>query len=271
MINFKLKQIMKTTMNRILAVCLALGAAAAAATAQSTERNWEFATGDSPAMSASGGGQAVLAPGDFASGWIESDAIFGGATGIWDLGRKGTVTLSDSNLLASVSGQSREITVRVTQWVDGGIYADYADVVVPGAVLGTFDGRVTRLGTIGNWVVDETVWIVDAGATVDSVLVTGALNGSLVDAVSVEAAPSIVDPAPTLVVRRLAGEPSRVELSWSSASNDWVVQGREDLSAGDTNAVSWQAIAAPVTVAGERRAIVIDATSGARFFRLSKP
>jgi len=271
MINFKLKRIMKTTMNRILTVCLALGAAAAGATAQSAQRNWEFTTGDSPAMSASGGGEAVLAPGDFASGWIESDAIFGGATGIWDLGRKGKITLSDSNLLASAPGQSREITVRVTQWVDGGIYADYADVVVPGAVLGTFDGRVVRLGTIGNWVVDETLWIVDAGVTLDSVLVTGALSGSLVDSVSVEVSASIVDPAPTLVVRRLAGEPSRVELSWSSAANEWVLQGSDNLSAGGTNAVSWQAVAEPVTVAGQRHATVIDATYGARFFRLSKP
>ncbi len=248
-------------MNRILTVWLAFAAVAAGAA------TWEFTTGANPALSKSGAGRAVLAPGDFADGWIEANGLFGGATGVWDLGRNGTIVLSDPGVLAGMSAQRREITVRVTQWVDGGIYADYADVAVPGAVMETFDGRMARFGTIGGWMEDETVWSVAAGVTTESVVITGASNGSLVDQVSVVVATFTVDPLPVLSVRRLAGGVNRVELSWASSTSDWVVQTSESVS--DAN--GWQALGEAITVTGERHSVVTEATGGARFFRLSKP
>jgi hypothetical protein len=267
MINFEMKRIMKTTMNRVLTVCLVLAAATAVADTRNVQRNWEFHTGANPAVSGSGEGRAVLAPGDFASGWIDTDPIFGGAAGIWDLGRRGTIALSDSNALSRTAGQHRKITVRVTQWVDGGIYADFAEVVVPGATLETFDGRMTRLGTIGGWVADETVWIADAGVSTDTVLLTATLNGTLVDEVSVEVSALVLDPPPSLTIRRLAGDANRVEISWSSAASDWVVEASESV----TDATGWHVVTDPVAVAGERHTTLIDTAGGARFFRLSKP
>lgn len=267
MINLKMKRIMKTNINRIVTVCLAFAAVTAGAAIQSVERTWEFPTSANPAVSVSGGGRVVLAPGDFASGWISTDAMFGGATGVWDLGRRGTITLSDSNLLSARVSQQREITVRVSQWLDGGIYADFAQVAVPGAELVTLDGSLTRLGTIGDWVVDQTVWVAPAGVPAESVVVTGAVSGSLVDDVSVVVTTEVVDTAPALTIRRLAGAANRVELSWSSAATDWVLQANENV----TNAAGWQAIEGPVSVAGERHTAVLDATGIVRFFRLSKP
>ena len=258
---------MNTTMNRILTVCLAFVAVAAGAATQSVQRNWDFTAPASPAPSAPGGGRAVIAPGDFADGWIDSNAIFGGARGVWDLGRQGTVTLSDSNLLSNATGQRRQITVRATQWLDRGIYADFAKVAVPGADMETFNGRLTRLGTIGGWVVDETVWTVEAGVAINAVVVTAAMNGTLLDEVSVEIATSVVDPAPVLAIRQLGGEVNQVELSWSSAVSDWVVQANDNPS----NAAGWQAVAEPVAVTGDLHSTVLSATGGPRFFRLSKP
>lgn len=272
MINFEMKRIMKTTMNqtiinRIATVWLAFAAVTAGAATTSVQRFWEFPTSANPAVSVSGGGRAVLAPGDFASGWIESDGMFGGATGVWDLGLRGTITMSDSNLLSAGVGQRREITVRVSQWLDGGIYAEFAQVAVPGAELATFDGSLTRLGTIGGWVEDQTVWVASAGTPTETVVVTGAASGTLVDDVSVEVTTVIVDVVPVLVIRRLAGGVNQVELSWSSAATDWVLQANDSV----TDAAGWQAIEAPVSVAGERHSAVLDATGMARFFRLSKP
>lgn len=265
--HFKMNRIMNTTMNRILTGCLAFAAITTVTSAQSVHRVWEFPTDANPAVSVAGPGRAGIAPGDFASGWIGSDPVYGTAVGIWDLGRSGTIILTDPAVLGGADSPRREITVRVTQWVDGGIYANFADVAVPGATLATFDERVTRNGTIGGWMEDGTVWSADAGVVTDKVLVTGYVNGSLVDQVSVELRTFTVEPAPALSVRRVSGGMNRVELSWTSAGSGWVVQTSESI----TDVAGWQPLEGSVSVVGDRHSVVAEATGGARFFRLSKP
>src|SRR5436309_2110537 len=66
---------------------------------------WQFVTGASPlAPDVSTGGtgtaSATITPGQFSDGWLEENPVFGYANGVWDLGRSGTITLSNASGLA---------------------------------------------------------------------------------------------------------------------------------------------------------------------------
>ena len=157
--------------------------------------------------------------------------------------------------------------MKVTQWLDGSIYRDYVEVAVPGAELTALDGRVFARGAIGGWVEDETAWIADAGTLADSVVITGARNGTLIDQISIEVLTSVVEAEPALLIRQLAGATSRVQLSWVSAVGGWLLESSGDL----TNTQGWQPVQESITVVGEQHTVAVDADAAARFFRLRKP
>src|SRR5215475_14124467 len=119
----KTKSLMKNPINRNFLVLLA-AAAISILSAQNSSAlaaaayEWRFDTSANPTapeVSAGGGAQAGIAPGQFASGWMSANAILGSAQGIWDLGRLGTITLSNPSGLAGPSGQERLFTVRISQ------------------------------------------------------------------------------------------------------------------------------------------------------------
>src|ERR1035438_4111134 len=125
--------LMKNTINRttvVLAVLAAIATSVWSAQASSgVSYQWQFGSSANPAapdVSPGGAGpaQATIAPGAFASGWMADNAIMGGAQGIWDLGRNGTIILSNPAGLVGDSGQIRLFTIRVVQYQDGGIYSE---------------------------------------------------------------------------------------------------------------------------------------------------
>ena len=105
---------MKATMNRIITVLVLATAITASAGPQTISilRDWQFGTAANPASSGgpAGGtdGRAVIAPGEYSDGWFQAEPMYGPVVGIWDLGLRGTITLTDANLLGPLSSQHRE-------------------------------------------------------------------------------------------------------------------------------------------------------------------
>src|SRR5437763_15536825 len=103
----------------VLTVACALSQAQTA----SVHQEWRFGTDANPAPPEVSSGvatatKASLVPGQFASGWLEQNAILGASTGIWDLGRNGTMTLGDWSGLSVASTSERQVTLQVLQWHD---------------------------------------------------------------------------------------------------------------------------------------------------------
>jgi len=75
-------------------------------------------------MAGGGAVQALIAPGQFSDGWMASSPILGSAQGIWDLGKSGSITLSNPSgfngsvntkdgLASADNGQGNVFTVDV--------------------------------------------------------------------------------------------------------------------------------------------------------------
>jgi len=224
---------------------------------------WGFASQanpTSPEISPGGSATASIVPGEFASGWMENNAILGTAQGIWDLGRRGTITLSAGSSL--VSSGSR-FTVKVMQYQDGTIYAAAAAVSVPGAQLISSSVSVAGSGDLGNWVIQQTEWQASAGAPINTILVTSAYDGSLVDRVAVEETiPGV--PPPSLAIRRVGAANNRVELSWTSENTGLVLESTSDLNATQ----GWAPVQQQQAVTGNAHSVTTDADGIARFYRL---
>src|SRR5215204_4497229 len=120
---------MQKQLNRI---ALAAGILLAAAGARAESNQWAFATSANPALAAGGGATATIAPGPFSTAWINNNAILGSASGVWDLGQMGNITIANT---AGTTNAQRSFTVKVTQWYDGGIFNSNAAVSLPGATL----------------------------------------------------------------------------------------------------------------------------------------
>jgi hypothetical protein len=118
---------MKHAKNRLAAFGMMLGWLAAGSLQAQTAvlvREWPFTSSANPAApevtsAIPEEARAVIQQGQFASGWFEHDSMLGSEKGIWDLGRKGILTLSKWSGEAGPATASHEITVRVTQWYDG--------------------------------------------------------------------------------------------------------------------------------------------------------
>lgn len=231
---------------------------------------WQFNSGNAAlpaelATNTTPQGTAVVTPGNFASGWLEQNPLFGSATGVWDLGQNGTIDCSGLASLIGGPGQERTVTIKVKQYNDGAMYADYATVFVPSATLQSSKVTAAGSGTLGAWYVEETRWKVSAAATVDAVTILGADYGTLVDQVSVEAAALVVLPQPKLSIRALAtGE---IEVSWPSAYNTMLLEASGD--AADSQ--GWTPVSAPVQTSGEVSSVILEKQPGAKFYRLRQP
>ena len=233
---------------------------------------WNFPNNANPALPTipAANLRAIIAPGEFADGWFGQNSVFGNASGVWDLGRHGTITLMDTADITGGSTQGRTFKVRVTQYYDGGIYSESASVAVPGAsLIGTTSQLIVPdplsappLG--GSWSVEETTWRAGAGVPVTSAMVTSAYNGSLIDQLLLEtgSGPAL----PELKIRTLAAN-GQIEISWPALFQGMVLQSNDDLG----NAQGWANSATPVQVTGDRCSITIDAAGASRFFRLKQP
>jgi hypothetical protein len=260
-----------TRMSAVLAAVVALGAGLQTSAASSfVSYEWRFSTGLNPAIpEASSGGtgaaQAVIAPGEFASGWLANNGVLGAANGVWDLGRNGSITLSNPAGLAGNSSQERQVTLRVVQYQDGAIYDQLASASIPGATLVSSNSSFSAAATIGDWVVQITQWRAPAGAALNSVAITSSYYGSLIDGITLETSDSLVAP-PVLSIRRVGPNNGQVEISWPASYSNMVLESAGNLSASP----SWAPVQAPVQVNGNVRFVTLDATGGARFYRLKQ-
>jgi hypothetical protein len=229
--------------------------------------DWRFDTGANPAtpeVSAGGGGtpQATIAPGPFSSGWLATDDIFGANTGIWDLGRNGTITLNNSGGLTGDSSQGREITLKVSQWNDGGIYSALNTVTVPGATAVSSTVYPASMVDLGEWEVQETHWQAGPGSAVNSITITGAYNGSLVDEVVLEV--SVLPPA-QLTIQPIGG--SQVQLSWPDSYSTMILQSNPNV----TDPQGWKSVQTQPQHNGNMLSVTVDSAASAQFFRLKQP
>ena len=233
----------------------------------SGRQEWRFDSSANPATpelvsGLSTGAKASITAGQFSMGWQSQLPGMGAdRTGLWDLGRNGTVTL----MLNNPSNYTR-ISVQVSQWLDGGIYSELATVSVPGATQENADTGLTSTATVGGWFVDETDWLVPAGAVVDRILVTGAYNGSVIDRAGVDTLTPVTVSPVNLNIARVSGGTNRVEISWSFATDSYDLESSTNLS--DTQ--GWHPVAQPAQVTGDLHSVVIEAGDTVRFYRLKQ-
>lgn len=234
-------------------------------------QSWQFNSAASPvaaevSTNALGGCTAIVVPGDFAEGWIASNPLLGSASGVWDLGRNGTITCQ--NLGAMIGGPTaeRSFRVKVKQWRDGGIYLVSAGVSATGAVVEKTSTTFTPSGAgIGGWLTEETQWRVPAGSNVDSVQITSAYDGSLVDQVSIETTAAVVQlPPPELTIQRVGDQ---LRIAWPAGYSTMQLQSSADLQ----DAHGWTAVDAPIQVSGGTASVTVNTDGSTRFYRLKQP
>lgn len=234
--------------------------------------SWRFDTGSSPALpelatNPSASCQALIAPGPFASGWVESSPVFGGARGVWDLGSTGTITCQGLSRLLGGSGQERVFTIRIKQYYDGGIYGESTVISVPGATVLSSNLSVAATAFIGDWLVQEVRWKVPAGVAAEALQIVGAPYGSLVDEVSVETSAMVVALPPVLSIRQLGGGDKQIEISWPAAHGGMVLESNPD----PNDSAGWAPVLANVQTNNESAFVVIEGSATSRFYRLKQP
>jgi len=271
---------MKNAMIRLATLTIALAACAAGTArvqaasaslvpAAGTAFEWRFDSAANPALpevSGSAGAQAAIAPGQFSDGWIAKAAILGAAQGIWDLGKSGTITVK---LPPGAFNPSSVVSVKVVQYYDqnGGLYNELATVSVPGAEPGDIVAGVSTTTTLGGWFSDETQWRAQAGAVIDTVVITGAPGGSLIDGVVVASSLTAAQPPVILSILPVGGGSGQVLISWPAGIAGLVLESTADLT--DTN--GWAPVEGPVETIGDTSGVTVTATGGARFYRLRQP
>ena len=263
---------MKNPINRTFLVLLAASTVALWSVQSSSAMaiatfEWRFDTSANPTapeVSAGGAAQGAVAPGQYASGWMSANTILGSAQGIWDLGRLGTITLSNPSGLAGPSGQERLFTVRISQYQDGSIYNQFATLSIPGATLVSSSSSTESIADIGDWIVAETQWKAAADASINSIVVTSAYNGSLINRVTVESGAALAQ-QPQLTIRTIAG--GKVEISWPASYTGWKLESNSSTS----DAGGWADVGEPVQDSGSLHYVQTDAGASARFYRLKQP
>jgi len=261
---------MKKAMNQTTAVLVASVAFAASVTLAQAQAavtcQWQFRSGNNPAApetppAAGAIAKANIAQGAFASAWRSGSPAYGGAQGVWDLGKSGVITLNNLAQPPGGSSQARLITLRVVQYQDGGIYDQLARVSVPGAT--PVGATTTQASTtpLGEWTVAETQWRVEAGTPADTVVIAGPEVGLLVDQVTVEMISATALVGPELSFRSVG---SGVEISWPASFGQAVLE----FNASISDSVGWTAVKAPVEVKDGRSVTVVGPAGSSRFYRL---
>jgi hypothetical protein len=260
---------MKIATNRITLVFAALVVLAINVRADqqgSASWVWEFNLDANPASSkppSTPTAEAAVVEGQFASGWLDTNSILGNVQGVWDLGRNGTITVTSSSPLIDGSAQTT-LSVRINQYRDGEVYSALTHVSVARADLLAVTTSVSGHANLGDWVTQETLWQVPVGTAIDSIVITSALNGSLIDRIAVQT-PANLATGPQLSIQKIGS--NQVKLSWPSSYSTMLLE-----SAGDLNQpVSWEPVSATLQVSGDTASVVLDAADSSRWYRLHQP
>lgn len=239
---------------------LALTGGANPAPAPSIE--WKFGDASSPAWPDSNttsvmGARAQVTPGPLSVGWVAVQPALDGATGLWDLGRSGTIHLElpDAGLDC--------VTVEVRQWNDGFIYNDCAVVSVPGATLKSTSQTADSPGPIGGWVTQRTVWAAAVGSRINGVEITGPSTGAVIDQATVVTVNTL--PSALVLSIQPAGD-GTFELSWPESAGNATVESASDLN----DSQGWSPLDTTSQLSGGRYSVSVDAAGAPRFFRLKQ-
>ena len=190
----------------------------------STFQGWAFGISNSvlgiPADAVTntyGAPTASIVLGAFSAGYISEDPFLGCVQGIWDLGRHGTMTLSLPLTNAPSSGSYQYLQVQVSQFRDSSIYVTNAAITLAGGTRLSVGEQLVQTNTYGGqWVVEKSVWRVGSpGPLAASVVITGGINGALIDQVVVDTLyfdqPTPVD----VVLNADTGLCSRSNVTWT--------------------------------------------------------
>src|SRR5205823_11855001 len=113
--------------------------------------------------------------------------------------------------------------------------------------------------SLGDWVVDTTQWQVPADGVVNSVSITSAYDGSLVDRVTIETSATVSAP-PQLTIQRVGADGRQVQISWPASYANMALES----SVNPANAAGWTAVQATVQVSGNVRSVTVDAVGAAQ-------
>jgi hypothetical protein len=189
--------------------------------AGSTFQHWAFAVSNvvaAPELATNAYGASVMAvaPGAFSSGHLETNAFFGCRQGMWNIGTTGSLTATIPNDGAAPVGTYKYVQVQVVQYRDG-IYSANATVLVTNATqVGVAQETTLETVDIGRtWVNQKTLWKLAVSPASESVLISAAPNGSIIDQVVVDTLlqPEVVCPSDINVVTD-AGICGKTNVTW---------------------------------------------------------
>jgi len=247
----------------VTAAVLAVGGVAWAGDPGSYQQ-WRFesqANPASPEVNTAGGigGSASVTPGRFASGWRPVLPGFNGQTGFWDLGRTGTISIANADLGAV----ERTLRVTVCQWQDGGVFSELANVVVAGGTRTATSQQTVCSTALGSWVSSESQWTVPAGVSGESILITSAFDGSVIESVAVENSAG----AGTSVALAIRRSGSQVQLVWPVSAQGYALESTTNVA----DPSSWHPVDGQPSVEGDNNVVTTEAGETVRLFRLRRP
>ena len=197
----------------------------------STFQQWAFSVANDPSSvpaervtNSFGTPTASLALGAFSEGYIDADPYFGPVQGIWDLGQYGTLTLNIPNQSGASTNSCKYVQVQVTQYKDGSIYSSNAVVSIAGGTR-ISQQQVTNLTASygGVWVVEKTLWRLTPSPATESVVLTGAYFGSLIDQVVVDTLDVDYATPANIVATANAGLCGKTNVTWIMPTVDGCV------------------------------------------------
>jgi hypothetical protein len=186
-------------------------------TGGSTFQRWTFNTNDNPASpelnhNSYGSPQASITLGPFGSGW-QWDLGFGTNRGYWDLGSNGSITLSIPNDPTAPAGAWKYMWVQMTYWDDPPLFVAPA-VSVSGATLLATSNLVVEQTFMGRWSLQQTLWRLDSSPNAETVTLTAAANGGVVDQVVVDTKWIKIDCPADLVFEADPGQCSKANVTY---------------------------------------------------------
>jgi len=186
-------------------------------TGGSTFQRWTFNTNDNPASpelnhNSYGSPQASITLGPFGSGW-QWDLGFGTNRGYWDLGSNGSITLSIPNDPTAPAGAWKYVWVQMTYWDDPPLFVAPA-VSVSGATLLATSNLVVEQTFMGRWSLQQTLWRLDSSPNAETVTLTAAANGGVVDQVVVDTKWIKIDCPADLVFEADPGQCSKANVTY---------------------------------------------------------
>jgi hypothetical protein len=186
----------------------------------STEQQWTFVVSNSPAFPEAasnpfGLAQATLVVGPFGKGWLNQRTGFGTNTGFWDLGRSGSITLTVPGQPNTSSGAYQYLAVEIIRWTDLGIYRPAPTLSLSNATLVGTQQLQVGSGTLGVWMLDQSVWRLESCLDAQTLTLLAPTNGAIVDQIVVDTLCVDLACPMDLIVAADPGRCSKSKVRWT--------------------------------------------------------